>query len=523
MSSKSKSLGPATFSKTGMSMIMSASPAPNNLSESTDSDLSVSSSNSVSASSESYSRSDSNTIQSQGKHGRDSDYESDSESLRKKEKRRKAKRDKREAERIKKRRKEKEMSDVSSRSKADVAPKANVSPASETTAQSQGRRGKKTTSKNLAGENPKDEVRSEGQKENVLLVKQLAPFSESVAWDDTEYVIRVNKTLSELQALSDADGNVTISLGDGSITVERTTPEIHNRVASSLKVNSASALHANPSNFNSKTHVVHEATVISAHNSFPVSLVLSLSNIVGSAKSVVYPVNGNPHELNCLSFSVQQGEKLSKHRVLKNSFQDKQNFTFSAAFPTFTADNLRDGVIKNHPLNGVSRLLVPHSDDRPHPVVILAQTDISKTLTPEQRAKYGDMVPPEILAKSQDNPGYFLMSEEHFNKYHDRCRTGLMSRTPMSDVANPHGKIFLAMRDLVKASNAQSNAPVSSKKSIDSDIPVMSYKNLWTENQELETHRTNPTSKASAKDTRYNFYARVLVSSKDAATLAVHG
>lgn len=521
-------MGPATFSKTGMSVIASASPVQPTLTESDGSDLSVSSSssNSETMSSESYALSESgqeqqpSAIQSQKKNrDRDSDSEqdSDSESIRKKEKKERARREKKKARLLKKQRDEKKMN-VSSRSKTNQA----SSPVTaEKSVQSKGHRGKKVRVNALAGELPKDGVMSESQKENVLLVKQLAPFSDSVAWDETEYVVRVNKTLKELQALSDADGNVTISLGDGSVTVERTTPAIHDRLTSKIAAHSASAIHANPSKFSSKSQVVHEAKIISAHNSFPVSLTLALSNIVGSANSVVYPIN-SANELHALAFSVQQGEKLSNHRVLRNNFKDKQGFAFSAAFPSFTADNLRQGVISAHPLNGVSRVLVPHSEERYHPVIILAQTDISKTMTEEQRAKYGDMIPPEILAKSQDNPGYYIMSEEHFNKYHDRCVVGLTSRTPLSDVSNPHGKIFLSIRDLVKSNSAQSNAAVSSKKSIDGDIPTISCKNLWTENQELETHRTNATSKESAKDTRYNFFARVLVTSKDAAALAVH-
>lgn len=366
--------------------------------------------------------------------------------------------------------------------------------------------------------------------EKVILVKQLQPFSQTVNWSTTDYLIHVNKSMRELEAMSDANGNVAIGLGDGSVTIERTTPGIHTRLNELRSKASATSLASSPGEHSISDHVVHSATIVSAHNGFPIGVRMQLKNIVASAKHHVFPVNSNG-ELQNLTFSVQQGEKLNNHEVFNNQFESKEGFKFFNAFNGFTPNNLRDGVVSAMPLNGVQRLAVPHSDTKLHPVVMLAQTNIGEVITPEQKAKYGDVIPPELMSASADAPGYYLMSNELFENFHARCQKGLREKNPLSDVSNPHGQMWVSTRDIKAAaaggSNSSSSASVSSQTSmgfskarLDNDFVASNAKSLWTASSEIDTNRVGSAAKESARDTRYNFFCRLRVLSQNVSHLA---
>jgi hypothetical protein len=226
---------------------------------------------------------------------------------------------------------------------------------------------------------------------------------------------------------------------------------------------------------------------------------------------------------------VQQGEKLADHPIFDNPFDSKDNFKFFGAFPGKTASNLKDGVLPTTPLNGVSRYLVPHSDENLHPVVLLAQANIKDDLSSAQRKKFKETIPPELMSESADNPGFYLMSQSLFDKYHARCQTKLREKNPLSDVANPHGAMWVSARDLKAA--AASMAPVSSQSSSvkgftkshhDADLVASNNKSLWLTAPEIDTNRVTAAGKESARDTRYNFFCRLRIESLNATELAVN-
>lgn len=521
---------PATFSKTPLSMMpntVSTASSKNNakLEASLSASESVVTSDSQSMT-ESYSESSSigssaglPPVNSEGKHGKqgkhgkkdknnNSESSDESSENQREEKRKERKRKAKETARRNKRKQKQDAREAAAAAATAAPSKSKVGTATSAVVTSAKRMKSSVMSKAAAAPG-----------ENVMLVKQLKPFSEGVEWDNTEYIVRVNKSMKELREISDADGNVALSLGDGSITIERTTPEIYARSKSILSSNNAAALHSDPGKHSAKNQIVHDVTVISAHNGMPVSVTLCLNNIVGSAKSVVYPVNSE-NELQHLAFSVQQGEKLSNYNILQNSVEGKNDFAFSSSFPKHNPDNLREGVMDMRAKDGVARVLVPHSSAQPHPIVVLAQMSIAKNLTEEERAKNNGNIPSNMMVESVDDPGHYIMSRAVFEEYHARTHKGLLSKTPLSDVANPHGKIWLSIRDLMKRSDSQTPVNVTSKKRIDTDLPRIDSKALWTDNTELETNRTNANSKESAKDTRYNFFARIAVRSKAVAHLA---
>lgn len=109
------------------------------------------------------------------------------------------------------------------------------------------------------------------------------------------------------------------------------------------------------------------------------------------------------------------------------------------------------------------------------------------------------------------------MSKTVFETYHQRCADGLRAGNPLSDIANPHGKISLGNKSLF------SKKPVngSTKTRLDSASHVQSSaKAAWTTNPELIVGRTTQAKKDSAKDTVYSAYARIQVRSIQTVNLA---
>lgn len=357
----------------------------------------------------------------------------------------------------------------------------------------------------------------------VVLVHQLAPFSESIHKDVSEFIIRVDgKSVADIAEQSDANGDLILSLGDG-ITIERTVPSIDQKVQSNAKTYSASDLHKDVTNdsskMRSKSHVAYDVRIVNSHNPFPCALKFCCPTIVGSSKDIAFSGN-DAKDRQALTFTLQQGEKLSNHVIFTNNNFDKKNFAFFSAFPTFTADNLRDGVMPAMAgENGVERVLVPHDNKgKMHPVVTLAQMDIARSLSAEEKRKNNGTIPPHLMVQSTDFAGYTIMNKDVFDKYAARCEQGLRAGQPLSDLSNPYCKVSLGNRSLFSDKTSSTG---SSKTRLDSASHVQSSaKAAWLNNPQLSAGRTSESKKEAAKTTPYSAYARIQVRSVQTVNLA---
>ena len=363
-----------------------------------------------------------------------------------------------------------------------------------------------------------DEQPAGAAKDAIVMVHQLQPFSETVAKDVTEYLIRVEGSVQDIHDKCDENGDLLLSLADG-IRIERTVPSIDQKVQSLVKLTSAADLHSKAGKMRSNTSVTYDAKIVGAHNPFPCSLKFTIPTIVGSSKELAFSGNDEADKQS-LTFTLEKGEKLSNHVIMANSNNfDKKNFGFFSAFPTFNAENLRDGV---HPAlatrEGVERVFVPHSDARMHPVVTLAQMHLPTTLSAEEMEKSNGMIPPHLMASSVEFPDHCIMAKTVFDNYEKRCATGLKAGQPLSDIANPYCKVSLASKSLFSAAPAGN---VGSKKRLDSASNAQSAaRAAWLTNPELKVGRTSESKIESAKSTVYSAYARIQVRSVQTVNLA---
>ena len=285
-------------------------------------------------------------------------------------------------------------------------------------------------------------VVSVGSGEKVMQVQIAQPYDKQVGWNTTVYNIRVNKSLKEMHAMSDSNGYVVLSPADGSVSIERTTPDIYSRHASMTSAASRSKYLADPASFSKAGDIVHEVQLLSAHNSLNADVTVICGNLIGSSKSVVFPQNPPDLQQAC-TFCIFSGEKRQPDPdLMKNPVKSRDDFHFFSSFKRFSADNLRAGVTYSDlkmPDGAADSALLEaarRQGQRDAPRLVARPHEVPKGWSMRSYAKYGDMFPPEIMSKSADTPGYYIMAK-------DICRSlrgTLQCRPPLQASAQRRGE-----------------------------------------------------------------------------------
>jgi hypothetical protein len=362
----------------------------------------------------------------------------------------------------------------------------------------------------------------------IVKVAIAQPFTAQHKWDQTLVQFNVNKSMEELAAMADVNGEILFTPADGSVTIQRCAPQIAERYRSRLaEPSQRSLLATDPSKVRSRQDAAYRATILHAHNGLPAHSYLRMPNIESSSKIMVFPLNAES-EKQQFSFSLPSGATLQDHRVQLADFERKTDFNFFSEFSKFNAENLRDGVMAADPFEfddesgrpPVARVKVPHVDaeGKMHPVVIKARMEEPKLWSDTEKHEFDGSMPEWQMAVAQDTKGKVLMSQELFDKYHNVVAGLLSAKHPLSDVSNPHFVLTLMNIKQALADKALGALPAAQsagavRGGFDADLEKPGFKDMWLDAPEIKTGRTTSAAQKSARETVYQLSATILVES----------
>lgn len=336
-----------------------------------------------------------------------------------------------------------------------------------------------------------------------------ALYSEAHPWKTTVMTISVNGSLEELDAKKMESGAVLRILGDG-VRIDRTTPSVRSRIAEKAKVVSQADVQKKPLALIKGKDIVREVRVIAAHNGYPCALHFRVPNLVASAGEHSFTA-ADGSETNEACFTLNSGEKLEDHVVFRNDVRP-EDIKLMSDYKTFTPQNLDEGVKPLGERNGVSYVSVPYTADKPHPVVDLARRKIPlEEMTSEQRARYGNGIPPELLSQSRDWPDQRIMAADLWEKYRDRTAKGMRESNPHSDMAHP---VVLVSRLIDTPAYAKGGVASKSAK-----YDKVTSQGNWLHSSQIYTDRSTPESKASVTSTPRQAWVKLEIRSSEIETL----
>lgn len=338
-------------------------------------------------------------------------------------------------------------------------------------------------------------------------------FSEAHPWKTTIMTVAVHGSLEELDAKKTENGSILRILGDG-VRMERTTPSVRARLTSKAAIASHADMQKKPRAYMQPTDIVREVRVIGAHNGFPCALHFQIPNLVASAGQHTFTAaDGSPTSEAC--FTLQSGEKLEDHVVFKNDVRP-EDVKLLSDYKTFTPANLEEGVTDIGERDGIRYKSIPYTSEKPHPVVDLARRKIpQEEMTKEQRDKYANEIPPELLSQSRDWPDRRIMAAHLWDKYKERTAKGMHESNPHSDVAHP----------LVYVSRVV-DAPVYVKGGMASKsakYDKVSSQSNWLHSAQIFTDRSTPEAKASVTSTPRQAWVKLEIRSSEIETLGSAG
>ncbi len=357
---------------------------------------------------------------------------------------------------------------------------------------------------------------SSSSNEKVMIVQAVKEFEQEIPWVDTEMIITLEGSLRDLAGAARPDNTVLLTAGRG-VIILKTSPSIFERMTSNAKKMSQAEVEADPFALLTNEHLTHEAIVVQSHNGFPCRLSLEMPNIQASSRDTVFP-SVLAKNKQSLSLILERGESLSKHRVFKNTFE-RGDLDFFSSYQHHTPDNLREGTLPATSRNGVERLMVPSSAENPHPVVDLAQLKFTEEMSKKELIKYKRKdnkydIPADIMCESLDDPGYVIMSKPLFNKYAERCQTGMKSRHALSDVAHP---IVFVSRVVHNDHFTRGQVATRSRMDGGSGASASSQTTApdWLHKSEIEVGRVDQKARDNALSTTHSAFVRLLIRSRE--------
>lgn len=340
-----------------------------------------------------------------------------------------------------------------------------------------------------------------------------ALFSEAHPWKTSIMTITVNGSLEELDAKKIENGAVLRILGDG-IRMEHVTPSVRERLTANASLASQSDVQKKPLAYMKARDIVREVRVVGAHNGFPCTLHFRIPNLVASAGQHSFTAaDGTATNETC--FTLQPGEKPDSHTVFKNDVRP-EDVKLLSDYRSFTPQNLSDGVTNIGSRDGINYVSIPYTEEARHPVVDLARRKIpQEDMTKEQREKYGNGIPPELLSQSRDWPDRRIMSAQLWEKYRDRTAKGMLESNPHSDVAHP-----VALVSRVIDAPVYSKGGMASSKSGKYD--KVTSQGHWLHSAQIYADRSTPEAKASVTSTPRQAWVKLEIRSAEIETLGTN-
>lgn len=336
-----------------------------------------------------------------------------------------------------------------------------------------------------------------------MMVSMAKSLTDRINWSQAELLIKFDGSLTGSKQRSNANGQVVLIPGDG-VHFTRSTPKLNAQIQSNMKMTSRSSAMSSPHSVGGKRYIIHQASILSAHNANPASLLVEIPNFVASESETVY-YNSKGEAVNHLCIAMMPGETIKDKVVMTNKCADDVLQIYSE-YPSYNQHNLREGVTNALPKNGIARLAVPHSEKKRHPVVDLAVSKLAsdKNLMSKKQIKaYQESgnLPEEILTPSRDAADTMLISAAVFDAYETRVKKGMASVVPHSDMSNPYALVSRFNYNTAKYAN---EAVTDNRLE-----QVSSAKDIWTDSREIHANRTTQESKQNALTTDYGSYIRV--------------
>lgn len=330
------------------------------------------------------------------------------------------------------------------------------------------------------------------------------------------------ENLARKRELLDENGNLKLSLAHG-ITVQEASPDIMERIESRRNIGSNSDVARNPAKFESdRRDIVQSVECIHAHNKFPVPMVLSLASVqippekrrIGVSKIE----SGNP-----LTLVVEEGQTINQ-KPLFDGCSTMNDVGFFSQYPHFTANNIREGIRDVLPYEEVkedgtvvehARVGIPHTEEKPHPMIFFIKSHIDEITTPEEKALDRKLraegaiapgtvnVPSRILDRSDKSKRYVVMDKEIFESMAARCEAGINNSHPLSCMDHPHG-VLGRRHEVSHFSAGRKSIHTSSRSRFETD---------FAHDEESFSNRVTDRSRSNALSTPYSFHAEFRIKS----------